>query len=796
MCVGDFNINMLEVFSNPVTNLNSLLDSVGLKQLIDIPTRTTNNSATLIDLILVSRDLVIKSDGVIPMPELSDHDLIFCDFTVANFKKTMPCIKEYRDFKNFNYNQFSEDLKSVPWKNIYDISEINGKIDFLNENLNILLDLHAPKKVSRFTRQNKPWITENVKELINLREKSLARFKKTKNNAHWEYYKELRNLTTNTIRLEKKAFLETKLRGSKNVWKDLQNLNIGKNKSVPDIPNHLSNPDEINNFFISSVPQVQCDNRELINSYQNNIHEAVHSVLTFNKVSEMEVYKVISSIKSCAKGIDGFNIQILQLCCPFLLPFLTHIINFCIENSVYPDAWKKGLIMPLPKINNPKEYKDLRPISVLSCMSKVLEKIINMQLREHTEQNHILPDTQSGFRENHGCSTALANVTDNIMQANDLGKITVLTLIDFSKAFDTINHEVLLSILHFIGLSDEAVKFFANYLSNRSQSVKINNKLSQFLNVSSGTPQGSILSPLLYAIYTSSFSKTFKYCSAQYYADDTQIYFSFDKTEVVESCNIINRELKELKNTAQKHSLYLNPNKCCIMLFGRSTDIANYKESIKINIDDVALPIKNNVKNLGVIVDSSLRFTEHISYCVQRAFVRLKLLYSNRHILNKKLKIMLCDSLILSVFNHGDVVYGNCLTNIEKRRIQLMQNSCLRLIYGIKKYERISHKLKESNWLNMQNRRQLHSACFYHKIITLKSPPYLYNKIIFRSHVHNINVRFRGAITPPFHRTTLYERSFSYNIARIYNSIPCQIKALPISAFKKKYKMYLLNSQT
>lgn len=326
----------------------------------------------------------------------------------------------------------------------------------------------------------------------------------------------------------------------------------------------------------------------------------------FKSVSEVVVWKVISKIKSKAKGHDGMNVDLIALCCPHILPFLVHVINFCISNSVFPECWKKALIVPLPKVNDPHELKDLRPISILPCLSKILEKIINEQLMEHVEENHIMPETQSGFRKNHGCSTALATVCDDIFRASDSGEITVLALLDFSKAFDTLDHRLLLAILHYIGLSDHAINFFKCFFDGRKQYVKLEDEVSNELIITTGVPQGSIISPLLYAVYTSFLPNVIKKCKSHYYADDTQVYFSFKREDVDSGCKAINADLQSLQSLSLQHSLYLNPKKCCIMIFGRKNDVDKVKNLVNIKIEDSVLPVKDSVKNLGVAFDGAL----------------------------------------------------------------------------------------------------------------------------------------------------------------------------------------------
>lgn len=792
-CGGDFNIDYLRILSNDVTEFNFLLENVGLVQTISTPTRITDTSSTLIDLVLISNDLVLVNSDTLHALNLSDHEFIFCEFSLPKQGREIKYL-ELRDIKGINMQQFADDLRSIPWRNIFDIYTVNEKVAFINDNLNALLDLHAPFKKIRITKDFQPWL-ENVRDLMKLRDKALSRYKRNRTDTNREYYKSLRNLTNLTINNEKKAYLNAKLSTSKNVWQDLKKYCSGIKKNKIELPETLKQPNEINNFFMASIPQAYVNNEDLIKHYTNNIKDKVNSFLKFKPESEINILNVITEIKSNASGIDGLNINIINLCCPFILPYLTHLINFCLINSVYPDEWKRALVTPLPKINDPQEYKDLRPISVLPCLSKVLEKIINKQLTEHVERNQILPVTQSGFRRHHGCSTALSNVTDDILRATDAGRVTILALLDFSKAFDTLNHKILLAILHFIGLSEEAVNFFENFLIGRSQRVKIDKTVSTELPITSGVPQGSVVSPLLYAIYTSNIDNIIKNSNAQYYADDTQIYLSFKKEDVFESCQKMNNDLESLRSFSLNHSLFLNPKKCCLMLFGPKNDVNSVNNHVNVKVGDTILEIKNNVRNLGLTFDNLLRFDQHISGCMQRAYIRLKLLYSSRHDLSPKLKKLLCDSLVLSIFNHADVVYGDCLTQVQKDRIQKVQNSCLRLIYGIRKFERISHKLREANWLNMESRRKVHSACFYHRVIYYNTPPYLHDKIVYRSHVHNINIRSKGLITPPMHKTKLFERSFTYNIANLYNSLPIYLKQMPPLKFRGRICKYYFDRQ-
>lgn len=256
----------------------------------------------------------------------------------------------------------------------------------------------------------------------------------------------------------------------------------------------------------------------------------------------------------------------------------------------------------------------------------------------------------------------------------------------------------------------------------------------------------------------------------------------------------INHDLESIVNFSKLHSLNLNINKTSVVLFGRKIDIDSVSDVLSIQVNDIPLRICKSAKILGVVVDSDLRFKDHVSSCIRRALSSLRALYYQRECLSITARKMLSDALILSHFNYCDIVYGPCLDSNTALRIQRIQNSCIRFIYGIKKYSHVSHKLPELKWLKMSDRRLLHLQCFYHKVITSKIPPYLYLRLTFRSDVHNINIRFPHYLTPPCHRTALYERSFTYNIARLYNDLPAHLKTLSYHRFRLCLRGMILSS--
>lgn len=795
-CLGDFNIDLLKPDTIEARRVTAALDGLGLHQVVNHATRITEDTATMIDYILTTDPRRVSDVSVSPISsEVSDHDLIYCEIRYLS-KKPPPRYKTARDFKHLNYTRFSDDLKSIPWNNIYDIDDIDGKVTFLNNNIIALLDIHAPFKTYKITKKYAPWLTDTLREMMRLRDDALKRCRRTKTHVDWQNYKDLRNIVSTAVKREKKAYYNTKINScpSNLLWSHLKTVNLVPSKNAM-LPHQLSDVEQINNNFVQSVPRLPLNNAlELF--YNSNIKSNVTSFLNFVEVSEIQVLSIISSIKSKATGHDGIGISTISLCIPHILTHLTHVINFCIRHSVFPEGWKKAHVIPIPKTSKPNSYGDIRPISILPTLSKVLEKILQKQLDDHLLKNKIIPATQSGFRRGYSCCTSLLNITDDIFAATDQGKLTMLILLDYSKAFDTLNHDLLKSILHYIGTSDGALALLSCFLNNRSQAVAYCGRRSSFKGLACGVPQGSILAPTLFSTYISSFASICVSCTSHYYADDSQLLLSFYPSESEQAVAAVNFDLAKIYEVSTQHCLILNGSKSVFVLFGRKKDrIAFQRLNYRIEINAEGISQQSAVKNLGLTMDEDLRFTKHISNCLKKAYFGLRTIYQHRQYLSRRNKIKLCETLVLSHLNYCDVVYNSSIYSADIGRIQKLQNGCLRLIFGIRKYSHISHTFYDINWLNMLNRRRLHAATLFFKVISHKAPQYLYQRITFRSDVHTLNLRFRGTLTPPSHKTELYKRSFSYTITKCMNSISVSTNHKCPSKFKKDYFSFLISEQ-
>lgn len=279
------------------------------------------------------------------------------------------------------------------------------------------------------------------------------------------------------------------------------------------------------------------------------------------------------------------------------------------------------------------------------------------------------------------------------------------------------------------------------------------------------------------------------------YADDTQLYMSFKPDELNLAVTHLNSDLDSISKASNNHALTLNASKTKVLLFGTNNLYQRFVKDVKLKLNNVELEVVSEAKNLGLWMDNSFRFRLHVSKCIQKAYSCMRLMYPHRTYLSTKMKTILCETLVLSQFSYCSSVYSFCLDSVYKHKIQKVQNSCLRFIFGIKKYDHVSHKLRELNWLNMQNRFILQSSTLFHSIIFNEKPSYLCDKIIFRSNVHSVNIRNKNALAAPSHKTAQFERSFTYNIYKIYNGIEESLKILRISTFKRHMRELLLKKQ-
>ena len=356
--------------------------------------------------------------------------------------------------------------------------------------------------------------------------------------------------------------------------------------------------------------------QELYNKTSPCIHK-----FSLQDVTEHDVVKAVKTIKSMSVGVDEINIFVVKSLIHRISDVLTHIINVSFESGIFPEQWKKAIIKPISKVTVPLSPSEYRPISLLPALSKIIEKLANKQIVSYLIKHDLLDPYQSAYRKKHSTQTALLRLTEDIYDAIDESEITLLVFLDFSKAFDTINHELLLAKLQILGFQQNTCNWVRSYLSGRQQKVVTANEASNWSPIINGVPQGSILGPLLFTILISDMRLSIWNGSYVSYADDTNLYWESAVETINETLTTANSVTSKISNYCTDNCLRLNPGKCKYMFLGTKPAInkLNSMDLGDLKINNVNMERVTHAKLLGVTFDEVLSWVRQVNKCIGMA---------------------------------------------------------------------------------------------------------------------------------------------------------------------------------
>lgn len=795
--LGDINVNLMSSNTPDVRQFSRMFSSFDLCQLIEKPTRVTATTATLLDVICVSRDLSVLGVDVVDIGGITDHMLTKCEIEIGEESEINTDITYNRNFKNFDINSFAIDaLYYTQWNSIYEFEDINDKTHFLNNCINDLFNCHAPIYVNNRKRKYKPYITYNIRQMIKIRNKAYQKYSQCKTDASRAYYVTLRNYVNDAIKREKVAYMHFVLQKNKkhpqNMWNELRKWGLNtKAANKGTLPPDLSKPEEINNYFLNVVGITDIST-DLLAFYKNNVLNELNT-FSFSEIQEEDIGKALKSIKSNAMGIDQINLKMLTIVMPYCTDVVKHIFNESVKQGIFPDIWKTANVIPIPKVNSPICFNDLRPISILPTIAKVFEKIISTQICEYLETKNILPPEQSGFRKKHGTNTALLKVLNDVSSAWDRGNCTVMILLDQSKAFDLVNHSLLVAKFQYIGFDEVALSWVKNYLHSRAQRVVINknNAFSTTQNINTGVPQGSILGPILFAIFIFDLPRVLSESLIHLYADDIQLYFPISINNTISSFHWLNSDLQKLIKYIENHGLKINPKKTVALCIGPGRARSSIEREHVILVNREIIPWASSARNLGVILDTNLSFSEHVDNVFRSAFCKLRSLYCFKNSLTKETKLKLIESLIYPHIEYCSSVFYYFLPKYNMMKLQRIQNACMRFACWIPRREHITPHLFQLKKMNIECRVNYLLLVFLHKLVNDKCPSYLYNMLVRRSHVHDVDIRV-DTFCIPYHKTSKFEGCFTYIAPNLLNKLIDSL-TLPHLAFKRRAFSFCLN---
>ena len=349
---------------------------------------------------------------------------------------------------------------------------------------------------------------------------------------------------------------------------------------------------------------------------------------------------------------------------------ITFICNHSIKNSVFPSKWKEAKVVPLHKNGPQEEVNNYRPISILPVMSKILEKHVHDSLFSFLHEFDLLHKTQSGFRSQHSYETALIHMTDNWLNAIDNGKMIGIVLVDFKKAFDLVDHKILLSKLKLYGIKDETLSWFDKNLSQRRQQVSINNAKSEFEQVTYGVPQGSILGPLLFLLFINDLPSYTSNVSTDLYADDTTLYAIQDSLEITE--NNLDSALNNLHIWCKCNGMLLNSAKTKVMLVTTNQKCKRINtDKLNLIYNDESLSMTTSDKILGVCVDNNLNWTEHVKSLTKKIASNIWRLSKIKKFLSQAHRVQFYKSFIQPHIDFCNIVWGNSSEANKLKKFQI-----------------------------------------------------------------------------------------------------------------------------
>ena len=401
---------------------------------------------------------------------------------------------------------------------------------------------------------------------------------------------------------------------------------------------------------------------------------------TFRSVENIEVHQMMLKWLPKARGYscDGLSLSYFKDLLLIITPFFTNHFNQSIETSKYPNIWKKSVIVPLSKISTPKSTADTRPVANLAHFAKVFDSLMTQQLTDHLETNNILSKFQFGFRKSFSTQTALIKITEDVRRGVDAKLVTVLLLFDFKRAFDYLNHQLLLRELKNLNFSNSAIKWLHSYLTGCSQAVMdLDGIVSDYLQNTSGVPQGSTPGPIIFLIFINSVLSVLKHTknSCMLFADDLQIYIQSRRADVNSAITRLNVDAEAIVRWCDSHGLLLNVAKTKAILLGSTQNLMRIdrNELNPIIVNGTVIPFVNSAKNLGVVLSDDLTWNSHISQIYSRVnFILYRLRYKGYN-LSSQLKAKLVNALVIPHFDYACVVFHG-LSKYCAKRLQVLIN--------------------------------------------------------------------------------------------------------------------------
>ena len=671
--------------------------------------------------------------------------------------------------------------------------------ELIKNSINVL-DKHFPLvKLSRSKARDKPFMTAALK--VSIRHKNKLHHKYLTNKTHvnkliWQKYRRnLTNVLQNAEKLYIHKMVQNHSSNSQEMWKFFgsilnnkndKNLNITKLK-VNDkiVTNQVEITNEFNHFF-SNIGKNLADRIKSENNPELFLRNPIANSIFLNEVTITELQNEINDLnakKSC--GHDDLSAKFIKIISPLLTVPLCKVINQALATGVYPDLLKIAKVIPIHKKGERDNVNNYRPISVLSTFNKLFEKIIHKRFYQFLTKYKAFHKFQFGFREKHSTTLALIEIVDQIRSAIESKNVVCGIFADLSKAFDTVDHEILLKKLNHYGIRGMANNLIKSYLSNRKQYVQIGDTKSNLLDINCGVPQGSVLGPLLFLIYVNDIANCNPHGLIRLFADDTNVFIESKQIESL--YNDAENVLKYLDKWFRANKLTLNIEKNNFIIF--TTPDRRKKMNIPntLKLNDIMINRTDQAKYLGLILDEELSWKHHIDMLCNKIKRYFPSFYTLRNFINVDHAKSIYYATIHSRIKYGIPLYGTADKNVIEP-LQILQNKLLRVLTK-KDHMYSTNKLhNELELLKINDIYESEVLTFVYNCVNRNVPDVMGNYFTKMGDTHNINTRNKNHILrDPCYKSKIGRLSVKQRGVQLWNRTDKSLKLSQDSkTFRKK----------